>query len=144
MGRAARQLRAFYPAHAARRFFDLPCRPSFLRNWHNHFDNYGNLVPGYCGGISLGNWHDLDRLTQEGIDLEEHPILGFLIAEDIQGLLHFAQEFGYQESAEGYLSRCDLCLDIRAYLVSKKDWAELEPKAFYTHVEYKAFSPGEG
>lgn len=92
-------------------------------------------MPGYCGGISLGHWQNLDRLTKEGIDLEEHPVLRFLIAEDVQGLFHFAEDFGYQESREGYLSKCDLCLDLRKFLVSKQDFGELSPKEFYLHVD---------
>lgn len=131
MGRAARQLGTFYPKHPASRFFGEPCRPPFLRNWHNHFDNYGNFMPGYCGGISLGKWQDLERLAEEGIDLEEHPVLSFLVAEDIQGLLGFARDFGYQESEVGYLSKCDLCLDLREHLVSEEGFAELRPKEFY-------------
>jgi hypothetical protein len=134
MGRATRQLREFYPTYPARTFFHQPCRPPFLRNWHNHFDNYGNLMPGYCGGISLGHWSDLDTLVQEGIDLERHPVLRFLIAEDMQGLLHFAKDFGYQASREGYLSKCDLCLDLRQHLVSKGEFAELSPKEFYVQL----------
>ncbi len=138
MGRAACQLREFYPAYPARRFFSEPCRPPFLRDWHNHFDNYGNLVPGYCGGISLGHWQDLDRLIQEGIDLDEHPVLRFLIAENVQGLLHFAKDAGYREREDGYLSKCDLCLDIRRYLVSREDLDKLtvclSPKEFYAHL----------
>jgi hypothetical protein len=134
MGRAARELRAFYPSFPAQHFFGQPCRPPFLRDWHNHFDNYGNLMPGYCGGISLGSWRDLDRLVDEGIDLETHPILGFLINEDIRGLFHFAEDFGYQESPERYVSKCDLCLDIRSYLVTKGDFEELSPREFYEQV----------
>jgi len=134
MGRAARQLRELYPKYPARRFFDEPCRPSFLRNWHNHFDNYGNLMPGYCGGISLGSWRELDRLEQEGIDLDTHPVLGFLTDEDVRGLLNFAQDLGYGECEEGYVSKCDLCLDIRKYLVSRGDFEEIRPKEFYTHL----------
>jgi hypothetical protein len=130
----ARQLRGFYPAYPAHRFFDQPCRPPFLRDWHNHFDNYGNLMPGYCGGISLGRRQELDRLTEEGIDLEEHPVLRFLIAEDVRGLFHFAQDLGYQASPEGYLSKCDLCLEIRKHLVSIEDFVELQPRAFYAHL----------
>ncbi|MBL7200393.1 MAG: hypothetical protein ISS56_09610 [Anaerolineae bacterium] len=134
MGRAARQLGAFYPAHPARAFLDEPCRPAFLRSWHNHYDNYGNLVAGYCGGISLGDWHDLDRLTQEGIDLEEHPVLGFLIAQDMGGLVEFARSLGYQQRERGYVSKCDLCLDLRMDLVSRGEFGELSPKAFYAHL----------
>jgi hypothetical protein len=135
MGRAAYQLRDLYPAHPARTFFDEPCRPPFLRSWHNHFDNYGNLMPGYCGGISLGSWLELDRLLEQGIDLDAQPVLGFLIAEDVQGLLHFAEDFGYRESQAGYVSKCDLCLDIRRHLASQKAFPELGPKEFYARLE---------
>jgi hypothetical protein len=134
MGRAARELREFYPAFPAQHFFGQPCRPPFLRNWHNHFDNYGNLMPGYCGGISLGSWRELDRLVSEGIDLDEHPLLQLLITEDVRRLFHFAEDFGYQESPERYVSKCDLCLDIRSYLVTKGDFEELSPKEFYEQV----------
>jgi len=134
MGRATRQLRGFYPTYPAHNFFGQPCQPPFLRDWHNHFDNYGNWMPGYCGGISLGRWQDLEGLTEEGIDLGEFPVLKFLIAGDMQGLLHFAEDFGYQGSREGYLSKCDLCLDIRSHLVSRGDFAELQPKEFYVHL----------
>jgi hypothetical protein len=133
-GRAAFELKRFYPRFPARGFFHEPCRPPFLRNWHNHFDNYGNMMPGYCGGISLGAWRDIDHLINEGIDLEEHPILNFLISEDMQGLFHFAMDYGYGESPEGYVSKCHLCLDIRKYLVLKKDFSELTPGEFYLHL----------
>jgi len=135
MGRAAHRLKEFYPAYPAHTFFKEPCRPPFLRDWHNHFDNYGNVMPGYCGGISLGHWRNLDRLISEGIELETHPVLGFLIAEDLGGLFHFAEDLGYGEAQEGYLSKCDLCLDLRKYLVSRKDFEELSPGEFYMHIE---------
>jgi hypothetical protein len=135
MGRAARRLRDFYPALQANKFFNEPCRPPVLRNWHNHFDNYGNIMPGYCGGISLGNWRELDELVRQGIDREEHPVLGFLISEDMQGLFSFARDMEYQESPEGYISKCDLCLSLRGYLVSRGEFEELSPKEFYDQLE---------
>jgi hypothetical protein len=92
------------------------------------------MMPGYCGGISLGAWRDIDHLINKGIDLEEHPILNFLISEDMQGLFHFAMDYGYGESPEGYVSKCHLCLDIRKYLVLKKDFSELTPGEFYLHL----------
>ncbi|MFQ6065853.1 MAG: 4Fe-4S cluster-binding domain-containing protein [bacterium] len=135
MGRAAYKLRGFYSKYPADSFLNQPCRPAFLRSWHNHWDNYGNYLPGYCGGISLGDCRNLDRLLKEGIDLEEHPVLRFLTTQDLKGLFQFAQDFGYQESAEGYLSNCHLCLDLRKHLVSKKEFEELRPKEFYWHLE---------
>jgi len=47
-----------------------------------------------------------------------------------------AVEFdNYQESPEGYLSKCDLCLDLRKCLVSEGDFEELCPKEFHVHLE---------
>jgi len=134
MGRAAYRLKHLYPQYPSDYFLDEPCRPAFLRNWHNHFDNYGNYLPGYCGGISLGNWRTLNQLLVEGIDLDKHPILGFLINQDFKGLLRFAKDHGFQESKEGYISKCDLCLEIRKQLLSKKEFEELRPKEFYLHL----------
>ncbi|MDY7079805.1 MAG: hypothetical protein SXV54_23220 [Chloroflexota bacterium] len=77
---------------------------------------------------------DVDLLVSEGIDLDEHPVLRFLVAEDVQGLLQLAKDCGYGESQEGYLSKCDLCLDLRTHLASKADFEELSPKEFYAHL----------
>ena len=135
MGRAAEKLKALYPGHPAKRFFGTPCLPEFMRSWHNHFDNYGNFMPGYCGGISLGSWFELDRLLKEGIDLENRPVLNYLIKNDMKELFNFASDLGYQELSEGYVSKCHLCLDIRKYLVSIGDYAELQPRKFYEQLK---------
>jgi hypothetical protein len=135
MGRAAVQLKDMYPDYPAHHFFSRSCVPPFLREWHNHFDNYGNIMPGYCGGISLGDWHQLDDLIEDGMDLDKRPILRFLIAGDMQGLFNFAKDYGYPELEAGYISKCHLCLDLRKYLVRKKDFKELRPLEFYDHLE---------
>jgi hypothetical protein len=135
MGRAAEKLKGLYPGYPSKRFFNTPCQPDFLRSWHNHFDNYGNFMPGYCGGISLGSWFEMDRLIKEGIDLENRPVLKYLVKEDMKGLLNFALDTGYQEPSEGYVSKCHLCLDIRKYLVSIGDYDELKPRAFYEQLK---------
>ena len=135
MGRSAYKLKALYPKHTPECFFNEPCQPPPLRNWHNHFDNYGNCVPGYCGGISLGNWQNLDQLVSKGIDLDRHPILSFLVEGDFQGLFHFAKDLGYHELTEGYISKCHLCVDIRKHLSERDDFEELRPKEFYSYLE---------
>jgi hypothetical protein len=124
-----------YSRRPARDFLSGSCAPSFLRSWHNHFDNYGNFVPGYCGGISLGDCRRLDRLLIDGIDVAEYPILGYLIEEDLGGLLRFARRYGYCERPEGYLSRCHLCTDIRRHLVHGGEFRELRPREFYCQLE---------
>ena len=133
MGRATYRLKNFFPTYPAHVFFTIPCQPPFLRDWHNHFDNYGNFMPGYCGGISLGNWQNLNDLLKNGINLEDYPILRHLIANDMEGLFRFATDLGYVESQSGYLSKCDLCLDIRKHLIAKHNFDELNPKDFYIH-----------
>jgi hypothetical protein len=115
-------------------FLDVPCQPAFIRDWHNHFDNYGNYMPGFCGGISMGSWYEIDTLTRDGIDLESRPVLKFLVEGDFEGLTRFANDSGYEEVAEGYISKCDLCLDIRKFLVTKSEFNELQPKAFYEQL----------
>lgn len=131
MGRATQSLRAFLPAYPAHAFFRAPCRPPFLRNWHNHFDNYGNLVPGYCGGLSLGSWFHLNEILEHGIDLSERPVLAKIIDNDFEGLFGLAVKSGYLASEQGYVSKCDLCLDLRRHLARVGSYSELSPREFY-------------
>ena len=112
-----------------------PCSPPFLRNWHNHFDNYSNFIPGYCGGITLGDCRELDDLLKTGINLKEYPVLKYLISDDMRGLLQFALDSGYDENKDGYYSKCHLCVDIRKYLKTKDDFRELKPDAFYANLD---------
>jgi hypothetical protein len=139
MGRAPyslkKILRDAVTEHPAEYFFREACVTPFLRGWHNHFDNYGNYIPGFCGGISLGDCRELDALLTKGIDTEQHPVLGFLMDDDFRGLFHFAKENGFLESPEGYLSKCHLCMDMRRHLALKGDFSELQPKEFYRHLE---------
>ncbi|MDZ7301525.1 MAG: radical SAM protein [candidate division KSB1 bacterium] len=138
MGRASYDLEAtlerYFAKFPANAFFEQPCSPPLLRNWHNHFDNYGNFIPGYCGGISLGDCRDLQRLLVEGIDTNEYPVLKFLLEDDFEGFFRFAEDFGYRALPGGYFTKCHLCTDIRKYLVMKHDFTELRPKEFYEHL----------
>jgi len=112
-----------------------PCPTPFLREWHNHVDNYGNYMPGFCGGISFGDARHLESLLAEGIDTGERPVLGFLMRDDFQGLHRFAVGKGFEESAKGYFSKCHLCQDLRGHLVELGDFPELAPKEFYEHLD---------
>ena len=135
-GRAPYQMERYglFRHHPASAVMEQPCMPSFIRSWHNHFDNYGNFQPGYCGGISLGSWKELDQLTEEGIDLDKKPVLKYIIEDNFKGLLEYAKNKGYEERQQGYLSKCHLCTDIRKFLVEQEDFMELQPKAFYSFL----------
>jgi hypothetical protein len=139
MGRAPFRLRdileMYLPPRPAGSFFRSPCTTPFLRDVHNHFDNYGNFVPGFCAGITLGDVRRLDDLLQEGVDTDEQPVLGLLIDGDLAGLFRFAEDRGYAERPEGYFSRCHLCTDMRRHLAATGSFRELQPIEFYRHLD---------
>ncbi|MGQ9551084.1 MAG: 4Fe-4S cluster-binding domain-containing protein [Candidatus Bathycorpusculaceae bacterium] len=134
MGRAAYALGNFYRKYPAKSFFGNSCREELTRDWHIHIDNYCNYMPGYCGGISLGDARNLDSIHE--IDLDEKPVLGALVT-DLKKLYEFGfEEFGYVELSEGYISKCHLCVDIRKHLVRQTDEIkELRPREFYHHLD---------
>jgi hypothetical protein len=124
-----------FPARPAAAWLEAPCDPELIRGWHNHFDNYSNYMPGYCGGLSLGDCRDLDRLLAEGVDLTERPVLAALISGDFAALLALAAGRGYAERKRGYLSKCHLCVDVRRHLAPGGEFPELAPAEFYLHLE---------
>ncbi|MEN2975436.1 MAG: radical SAM protein [Candidatus Caldarchaeales archaeon] len=136
MGRTCYELRHLFYKYPAKYFFKENCRSSLLREWHTHIDNYGNYITGYCGGISLGDARELDKLLDEGIDLDERPILNFLINGNLGELYDYAvREFNYREKTDGYISKCDLCLDMRRCIILQSDeFIELSPKEYYHHL----------
>ena len=134
MGRAVYKLsgwRRFKPSN-----FPGSCYSELTRTWHNHWDNYGNIIPGFCAGLSLGNWKENPEIYEKGIDLEKRPVLKILLEEGVRGLLDWAKrKFNFKEK-EGYFSPCHLCLDIRKFLVEKGEtFPELAPTEYYFRVE---------
>jgi hypothetical protein len=135
MGRAAYELQSLYPAYPPEHFFTRPCTPPLIREWHNHIDNYGNYLPGYCGGISFGNYRDLEKICTDGLDLSDFPVLKYIAHDDFKGLFDFALELGYTKVSQGYISKCHLCLDIRKYLFKQGQFEELKPAGFYYSLD---------
>ena len=135
LGRANYRLGHLYRKYPAKQFFGESCRESLTREWHVHIDNYGNYVPGYCGGISLGDARNLDSVCGQR-DLEGRPVLDAL-ATDLEKLYEIGvKDFGYRERREGYVSKCHLCLDIRRRITQVTDeFEELRPKEFYSYLE---------
>ena len=131
-GRVPYKLAYLYRRYPASHFFAASCRRELLRDWHVHVDNYSNYVPGFCGGLSLGDARELDAIC-EGIDLDELPVLEALLT-DLGDLYDLGRQFGYEER-EGYVSKCHLCLDIRRHLARRGGFKELGPLAFYERLE---------
>lgn len=131
-GRAPYKLAHLYEHYPAGRFFGVSCRWELIRDWHVHVDNYGHFIPGYCGGLSLGDARDLQALCR-GVELEERPVLKALLT-DLKALYDLGKEFGYRER-KGYVSKCHLCVDVRRHLALAGEFKELEPRAFYERLE---------
>lgn len=135
MGRTAYVLGYLFKKYPAETFFGISCKEELTREWHVHIDNYGNYMPGYCGGISLGNATNMNSLLQ-GIDLSQRPILNAVVT-DLKKLYEIGtKNFGYNELRDGYISKCHLCIDIRKHIVQQSDeFEELSPREFYSHLE---------
>jgi len=135
IGRATYMLNHLYRKYPAKQFFSESCREELTRGWHVHVDNYCNYMTGYCGGISLGDGREIDSIC-EGIDLDGRPILQALLS-DLKRLFELGvKEFDYKERAQGYISKCHLCIDVRRHITQKTDeFQELRPREFYHHLE---------
>jgi len=131
-GRAPYRLGDLYEHRPARSFFGASCHRELVRDWHVHIDNYCNYIPGYCGGISLGDARDLNAICSV-IDLDERPALNALLT-DLKALHDLGMQCGYEEQ-NGYISKCHLCIDIRQHLARHGGFRELTPKAFYDRLE---------
>lgn len=135
-GRAATRLVHLYARHPASYFFGGTCALELSSPHHIHIDLYGNYIAGLCAGISLGDGRNLESLYA-GINLDERPVLEKLIRGGVESLFSWAvQEFEYKENIDGYIAKCQLCLDIRRHLVRVgAGLRELAPLGFYQNLE---------
>ena len=108
------------------------CRGEILVAHHSHFDLYGNFISGFCGGLTVGDWHDLPVLLRDFQAGHYPSLIARLIEAGPVGLLDFAQrEYGFVPSSEGYAGKCHLCVDVRRFLVKWDAFPELSPRQFY-------------
>ncbi|MHC4943807.1 MAG: radical SAM protein [Planctomycetota bacterium] len=127
-GRVPAALRQCYQPQSAAAFRTVRCLGQLTSTSHFHIDPYGNLFTGLCAGIVAA---DVDNLHPE-ISESTHPVFSTLCSGGPYGLMQqVVEEFGYEEKPEGYISECDLCLDVRTFMRSRKKFNELEPEAFY-------------
>jgi len=131
-GRALETFRPVYSGHSVESILEQSpnsCVRALADTSHFHIDLYGNYIPGLCTGLAIA-MADLGRPLPEG----KYPLLDRLAATGIRGLYEFAsQDYGFTPTRTSYLSHCDLCNDIRSFLVSRQGhhFSELAPLAFY-------------
>jgi hypothetical protein len=105
------------------------CAAEFADTSHFHIDLFGNYIPGLCSGLAICR-DDLGNPLAE----QRYPILLDLFHNGIRGLFEFtAENFGFSPQRSDYISKCDLCTEIRTHLVindyNKSN--ELQPIEFY-------------
>jgi hypothetical protein len=135
-GRLGYGIGRFYDRRPAEGCAGDHCQAELLESAHAHFDPYGNLIPTFCAGISLGDALDLPALF-ESFDLERLPIVRILVEGGPYALYQLAVErFGYTALEEGYVGKCHLCVDVRRWIKQHtSEFAELAPDRFYDNLE---------
>jgi hypothetical protein len=99
---------------------------------HFHLDLFDNYIPGLCSGLGIAR----DDLGKPLTD-DKYPLLNILSAKGIRGLLDFAaREYGFKPRQIGYINKCDLCTEIRFFLVQigYDSSEELCPGEFYSRA----------
>jgi hypothetical protein len=98
---------------------------------HFHIDLFGNYIPGLCSGLAI-SYEDLG----DGLSSQEYPFLSTLYHRGIEGFFDLAAgKYDFQPSRD-YMSKCDLCFEIRRHLVLQV-WVnsrELQPAGFYENI----------
>jgi hypothetical protein len=127
-GRACSGLRDCYRAVSEDRFRGDACHTELTGTTHFHIDLHGNLFTGLCAGLAAATVDDL----HPEIEPRSHPVFHRLCMEGPYGLMLWAEEHeGYERRAGGYVSKCDLCLDVRTRLHETGVYPELRPDGFY-------------
>jgi hypothetical protein len=131
-GRALETFRPYLANKSAQQIVDKnagSCATELLSTGHFHLDLFGNYIPGLCSGLSIAR-EDLGS----SLPAEKYPLLTTLFHEGIRGIFKLAREtFDYTPAKESYINKCDLCTEIRTYLVHNDfcGTADLNPKEFY-------------
>ena len=89
------------------------CYGELSNTSHFHIDLFGNYIPGLCSGLSIA----IEDLGRPLID-ETYPILTTLCRHGIPKLVKMAEDsVGYFPQKERYINKCDLCTEVRTFLV---------------------------
>jgi hypothetical protein len=134
-GRSGYQLGHLLAGQPPESFQDKHCRQEILYAHHSHLDLYGNYISGFCGGLTVGDWHSLPKIINEFRLGDYPPLVEMLIADGPFGLFNYACEnFAYQQLSQGYAGKCHLCVDVRSHLASAAEFNELAPRQFYSSL----------
>ena len=116
-GRAAREVAPLLELHQAEEFAGLNCSKSILAGRHVHIDPAGNVFPGVCAGLMVGNVREKSLAELWDLLVDTHnEILLSLIKQGPYGLMEIAKQFGYESRESEFANKCHLCAQVRRFL----------------------------
>jgi hypothetical protein len=131
-GRSGYRLGHLTPKRSPESFNSQDCHRELFYAPHSHFDLYGNYIPAFCGGLTIGNWNDLPDLMHTFQSQDFPPLIETLINTGPYGLYEIAfNDYDYVALKDGYVGKCHLCVDVRNHLRQLDDFPELQPSQFY-------------
>lgn len=131
-GRSGYRLSRFTARKTASAFRHENCCADILAAGQSHLDPYGNLIPGFCTGLSIGDWRSLPDLLAKIRRRCFSPLISLLIESGPYGLAEMAsKEHHYRPLRGGYAGKCHLCVDVRRHLHAIGGFEELRPDGFY-------------
>ncbi len=130
-GRALETFRPYLPGKSPEEILaERPgCSRELLSTGHFHIDLYGSYIPGLCSGLAI-DMRDLGHPLAQ----DKYPLLTALFQNGVAGLMEIAErDWGYTPRKSAYLNACDLCTEIRSFLVQSgySNSGELRPREFY-------------
>ena len=134
-GRSGYRLGHLTKKHQASAFKGENCFMEILYAHHSHLDLYGNYISWFCGGLTIGDWHNLPQILNDFRARRFPPLVDILVGRGPFGLFELGkQDYSYQELLDGYAGKCHLCVDVRKHLSQQGDFQELRPKEFYENI----------
>lgn len=131
-GRCGYRLGSYVSRRMLEQFAGLHCAAELLQSPHSHFDLYGNFIPGFCGGLTLGPWREHRDLQLSYVQKSLPQIVQILLEQGPHGLAQYAAErYGFAADEDGYADKCHLCTDVRRHLRQRGSFSSLQPDAFY-------------
>ena len=131
-GRALKTFREILPEKPLSRILsshNTSCAAELSDTSHFHIDLFGNYIPGLCAGLAIAR-EDLGKAVSDN----KYSLLTCLFREGIKGLHDRAcDQYGFQATRENYISKCEICTELRSYLAnaSGEAFPELQPLDFY-------------
>ena len=105
------------------------CSPQWEKRYID-IDLFGKYIPGLCSGLSV-SIEDLGKPLSD----QTYPIITSLYRHGIRGLIKIADDSGgFSPQKDLYLNKCDLCTEVRSFLVQNNynGSEELNPAEFYS------------